>query len=144
MDKEIEIFMRGGQFKKLMDDNAAKLREKYGLKRAEIEILYFLSKSEKSNTSTDIYHQLAMTKGHISQAVFQLVGNGYLIAIPDRKDRRYVHYTLTEKAAQLIREFSEIREKMIQQITAGISEEEMIIFERVAKKMWYNMEKCLE
>ncbi|MDY4692453.1 MAG: MarR family transcriptional regulator, partial [Blautia sp.] len=69
MDGQIESILQGGQFKKLLDEQSAELRRKYDLKKAELEILYFLSRCNGHNTSTDIHYQLTMNRGHISQAV---------------------------------------------------------------------------
>ena len=66
MDTQIDIILQGGQFKKLLEEQSTELREKYNMKRAELEILYFLSKCGTHNTATDIYHQLMMNRGHIS------------------------------------------------------------------------------
>ena len=44
MDKQMESILQGGQFKKLLDVQSAELRQKYDMKKAELEILYFLSK----------------------------------------------------------------------------------------------------
>lgn len=42
MDTQIDIILQGGQFKKLLEEQSVELREKYDMKRAELEILYFL------------------------------------------------------------------------------------------------------
>ena len=51
MDTQIDIILQGGQFKKLLEEQSTELREKYNMKRAELEILYFLSKLEILNYS---------------------------------------------------------------------------------------------
>ena len=144
MEKQIETVLRGGQFKKMMTNQLAGIREKYGLKRVEIEILYFLSRCGEQNTSKDICQYLNMNKGHISQAVESLYEQGYLRATPDTEDRRYIHYTVTEKAKAFSKETSRIWEGMIQKIFEGISEEELAAFKKVAGKIEENMNRMLK
>ena len=112
MDTQIDIILQGGQFKKLLEEQSTELREKYNMKRAELEILYFLSKCGTHNTATDIYHQLMMNRGHISQAVDSLCRKNYLIAIPDKNDRRCIHYEIADFAKELVTEMTNRREAM--------------------------------
>ena len=143
MDEQIELILRGGQFKKLLDERAAVLRKKYNMKKAEVEIVYFLSKSGVQNTSTDIHKYLMMNKGHISQAVDSLCRRNYLTAIPDKEDRRYIHYQLTEDAKEMVEEIVSIRNDITETILVGITEEEIRTFRKVAKKISGNIEKML-
>lgn len=143
MDEQVEIILRGGQFMKLLDEHLRELRQKYDMKRVELEILYFLSKCGENNTSTDIHHQLAMNRGHISQAVDSLCKKHYLVAIPDQNDRRYVHYELTDIAKETVLDISRQHEKMIKEILKGITDEEMQAFKKVAVKIWKNMNALL-
>ena len=143
MDKQMDAILQGGQFKKLLDEQSAELRQKYDMKRAELEILYFLSHSGEHNTSTDIHVQLMMNRGHISQAVDSLCKREYIIAIPDKKDRRYIHYQLLEPAKEIVEELARRREEMNRQILNGISEEELKVFRDVAVKIKNNIEKIL-
>ena len=59
MEVQIESILQSGQFKKLMEEQVAGLRKKYGLKKAEIEILHFLSRCGEHNTSSDTYSTMA-------------------------------------------------------------------------------------
>ncbi|MDY3248814.1 MAG: MarR family winged helix-turn-helix transcriptional regulator [Candidatus Choladocola sp.] len=133
MDTQIDIILQGGQFKKLLEEQSVELRRKYDMKRAELEILYFLSKCGTNNTSTDIHRQLMMNRGHISQAVDNLCRRNYIIAIPDKNDRRYVHYEISDHAQELVREMTDRRESMIQKILEGVSEEKFKIYREVSE-----------
>ena len=143
MDVQIESFLHGGKFKRLQEDRIIELRRKYNMKKAELEVLYFLSRCGTHNTSTDIRYQLMMNKGHISQAVNSLCEKQLLTAEPDQNDRRYVHYKVSESAKEIIAEMTKNREKMNQQILEGISEEELNIFKEVAEKIVRNIEKLI-
>lgn len=143
MDVQMESMMQGGPFKKLLEEQVAEIRRKYDLKKAEIEILYFLSRCDGHNTPTDIHYQLMMNRGHISQAVDSLCHRGYIVVSPDKTDRRYVHYELSDSARKIVDEISRRREAMNAQIFEGISEEEMRIFKEVSGKIKKNIEKLI-
>lgn len=144
MEIQIEAFLRGGQFRSLMELQLSAIKEKYGLKRAELEILYFLSQCGERNTATDIRRYLKMNKGHISQAIEHLCIKDYLIAGKDPADRRYVHYEITNKAGFVIREITNLWKQLTLQIFDGISEEELMLFKKVAYKIGNNMNRLLE
>ena len=116
MDKQMESILQGGQFKKLLDVQSAELRQKYDMKKAELEILYFLSRCGGHNTSKDIHAQLMMNRGHISQAVDSLCRRRYIVAIPDQNDRRYIHYEILDSAKEIVAEMAKRREELNRQI----------------------------
>lgn len=143
MDTQIESFLSGGVFKKLLEEKSIELRQRYDIKKAELEILYFLSNSGKKDTSTDIHHQLLMNRGHISQAVDRLCQRKYIIAVPDEHDHRYVHYKISDSAAAIIADITQSRNEISKKILSGISEEELKIFQEVSGKIRKNMEELL-
>ena len=135
--------LQGGHFKKLLEEQIAELRQKYDMKKAELEILYFLSKCGSHNTSKDIHYQLMMNKGHISQAVDSLCKRHYIIATPDQQDRRYIHYQLSDSAQKIVEEMAKKRLEMDRRIVEGISEEDLEIFRAVSEKIRKNIEKMI-
>ncbi|MCI5868100.1 MAG: MarR family winged helix-turn-helix transcriptional regulator [Dorea sp.] len=143
MDKQMESILQGGQFKKLLDVQSAELRQKYDMKKAELEILYFLSRCGGHNTSKDIHAQLMMNRGHISQAVDSLCRRRYIVAIPDQNDRRYIHYEILDSAKEIVAEMAKRREEMNRQILKGISKEELEIFREVSLKIKNNIEQII-
>lgn len=143
MDTQMEAMLQGGPFKKLLEEQIAELRQKYDMKKAELEILYFLSKCGSYNTSKDIHYQLMMNKGHISQAVDSLCKRHYIIATPDQQDRRYIHYQLSDSAQQIVEEMAKKRLEMDRRIVEGISEEDLEIFRAVSEKIRKNIEKMI-
>ena len=143
MDKQMESILQGGQFKKLLDVQSAELRQKYDMKKAELEILYFLSRCGGHNTSKDIHAQLMMNRGHISQAVDSLCRRRYIVAIPDQNDRRYIHYEILDSAKEIVAEMAKRREEMNRQILKGISKEELEIVREVSLKIKNNIEQII-
>lgn len=143
MDIQVEAILYGGQFKRLLEEQSLELRNKYDMKKAELEILYFLSRCGDRNTSSDIHHQLMMNRGHISQAVDNLCKRKYIIAIPDKNDRRYVHYEILDSAHDILKEVTKRREEMNRRILEGVSEDELRTFREVSSKIRTNIEKMI-
>lgn len=78
LEEQIEAIFRGGQFRQLTELYFAHIKEQYGLKRIEMEILYYLSQGGEHNTSIDVCRRLRANKGHISQAMDSLRKRGLL------------------------------------------------------------------
>ncbi len=144
MDSQMESILQSGSFKKLLDEQILELRQKYDMKKAELEILYFLSRCGGHNTSTDIHYQLMMNRGHISQAVDGLCRRKLITAIPDQEDRRYVHYEVLDSAGEIVAEMTKRREKMNRKILEGISEDELRVFYDVSAKIRKNIEAMIQ
>ena len=144
MDSQMESILQGGTFKKLLDEQILELRQKYDMKKAELEILYFLSRCGGHNTSTDIHYQLMMNRGHISQAVDGLCRRKLITAIPDQEDRRYVHYEVLDSAGEIVAEMTKRREEMNRKILEGISEDELRVFYDVSAKIRKNIEAMIQ
>lgn len=144
MDEQLEMMVKGRQLKHLMEERSTQLRSECGLKRMEVEVLYFLSISGERNTSVDICHYLQANKGHISQTVDSLCKRQYLQAVPDQKDRRYVHYLMTDAAHDIVVRLKEDWQELYDQMFAGVTEDERELYKRISMKIRENMEKMLK
>ena len=135
MERPVEVIFRGGQFKQFTEQELAGLRKEYNLKRIELEVVHFLSICGKYDTVANIHEYLSANKGHISQTVFSLCKRGYVVAEQDKKDRRYVHYSLTKEGEALAGEISEVWDRIRQEMFEGVSEEELECFKRVSARV---------
>lgn len=143
MERPVEVILRGGQFKQFTEQELAALRKKYDLKRIEIEVVYFLSICGECDTAAYIQEYLSANKGHISQTVFHLCERGYITAEQDKKDRRYVHYTLTHEGKKLATEIAGAWQRIHAEMFAGVSEEDLACFKRVSMRIGENINKKL-
>lgn len=143
MDEQIEIALKGGEFKHLLESRFIEIRKKYDLKKVDIEVLFFLSKCEDDNTPTDIYRHLRLNRGHVSQAIDYLCRRNLIVAIPDKDDRRYMHYKISGRAEEIIREIASVRECIDKQIFKGISEEELVLYKQITEKIYFNIREML-
>ena len=131
INDDLNVILKGRKFKKMLDYIYEDLRNKYALRQIEIEIMMYLAK-RPNDSASDIYRNLYMNKGHVSQAMNNLCVKGYLNACVDSKDRRYVSYAITEKGKSMIDETTIIRKSINEQLFQGISEEELRAIERAA------------
>lgn len=143
MEKPVEVILRGGQFKQFTEQEISDLRKKYNLKRLEVEVIHFLSICGSSDTVAYIHEYLNANKGHVSQTVFHLCELGYVFSEQDKKDRRYVHYSLTHEGRRVAGEIESVWKKIREDMYEGISEEELECFKRVSQKIGENINKKL-
>ena len=66
-----------------------------------------------------------------------------IVVMPDEKDRRFVHYLLSDAAQEIVAELVRKRELMNRKILEGISEEELQVFREVSEKIKKNMENMI-
>ena len=144
MERQVEALLRGGQFKQILDNYIKGLREKYGLKRTEIEVLYYLSRDDVNNTAKDITLSLHMNKGHISQTTESLCRKGYVTASKDSNDYRIIHYTITEDAKCMTEEIDTAIDRLYMALFDGISDEDREALRRIAAQMTCNISRMLQ
>ena len=137
-----ELTLRGSMIKKLIERELRDFRESYGLKRIEIEVLYLLANSSK-DTVAEIAAFLDANRGHISQTVESLCQKGYITPVPDRKDRRYIHFELTERGKDLSVPIRERWNALTEDVFRGISPEELEQYKSTSMKIRHNIERLL-
>lgn len=143
MDEQLEVALRGGEFKRLLESQFGEIRKKYALKRVDIEVLYFLSRYGEENTPTDIYRRLKLNRGHVSQAIDNLIRRNLIEAIPDEEDRRYVHYRITKDAAEVVKDVEKVHAQLDKQVFKGVSKEELQLYKKVTEKIFLNIREML-
>lgn len=141
MEDRIEAFLMSSPFKHIITPALTELKENYGLKKVDAEVLYFLSVCNGHDTPTDIYNRLLLNKGHISQAIETLLERGLISAEIDEYDKRSTHYNVTPEASESIHRIEEMLQSMKAQLLKGISEEEYTAFRQVLNKMYQNISR---
>ncbi len=147
MDKKVEldILLRGRKFKRLVDDIYRDFRTRYGLKQAEADVLVFLCQFP-DRTPTEIARELCLNKGHVSVATDGLCKKAYLLASRDGKDRRIVHYTVTDEGMTVNREILKIKDEVNEYLFGELSEEDLnalcAITEKLISKFDELSERC--
>ena len=144
LDQSIQILLHGLHYKKLLEHRINSIQEKYGLRKVDVEVLYYLSHCNGKDTARDIIHEMNLTKGHISQSVDRLGKMGILVQVHDHADRRYVHLTTTEQATAMMEEIQKVWDEFHHAIFEGVTEEEKKVLRQVAQKIRNNLEKELK
>lgn len=140
MDESLEVALKGGMFKRLIESQFSETRQKYNLKKVDLEVLYFLAHNREQDTPTCIYQHLRLNRGHVSQAIDALYRRGLIFATPDSTDRRLTHYAISDSANGIIAEMEKVHEYLDQKIFCGISKEEIEQYKITTQKIMNNIE----
>jgi len=143
VELSLETGLRGGEYRKFREQQFAPVREAFGLKMIEIDILYFLYKHASWDTSSDIREKLKLNKGHISQAIDALTQKQYICVKTDEKDHRYMHYSLTDAAMPAVEQIALIRQEIDGKLLKNISEEDLAVYRKVALQIYRNIKEML-
>lgn len=144
MDERIEVALKGEEFKRLLGNQFIDIKNRYGLKTVDIEILLYLSKCGEENTPSDIYRRIRINKGHISQGIDDLVKKGYIRAFADVDDRRVCHYMITESSDTVIEEIIGIKKNLERKILFGLTDDEVEQYKVMTCRILRNIEAMLQ
>lgn len=74
-----------------------------GLQPVQIEAMHYLQRcNQYSNTPMAVAEYLGLTKGTVSQTLAVLENAGFVVKVPDPKDRRVVHLMLTKEGQAVL------------------------------------------
>ena len=141
MDKQVEAMLRGGKFRKILESCIIVFREKYDLKKTEVEVLYYFANADQKDTAKDVTNYLQMNKGHISTTLDGLCKKQLLVSNQDNIDRRIVHYEATDKAGMIIREIKSVVTQLNKDLFEGVSIEDRKALERIATQIAQNIDR---
>ncbi|MCD8150901.1 MAG: MarR family transcriptional regulator [Clostridiales bacterium] len=141
MTKNEIALLRGGQIKYLLGQQMDSLCKKYHLRMADIEVLFYLKNNPEENTASDIQKSLHINKGYVSQIVKGLCEKGYLTVTADEKDRRYMHYNVTDKTHDITDAHQKIWDTLGTRIFKDVSPEDREVFDRVMVTICKNIDE---
>lgn len=140
VQKPLEVVLRGGEFRKYSDSKFVLLRKQYNMKRAEFEVIYYLSICRDADSLVDISEFLNANKGHISVTVYGLIEKGYISSVQDKNDRRYMHFSLTDKGRNAASDIKNVWKNIQNELYYGLTESEIAEFEVIFRKICKNIE----
>ena len=85
-----------------------------------------------------------LPKGNVSQAVESLIQKGFLMRLPDTKDRRKIHLGFTPQASQLLTEIDRAKNIYQEQLFKEFSLEERIAYDQMNEKILNNVRQGME
>ena len=138
MERLFDVLTVVYKYKKLYEKNCQALMKKYDLKVADIDILYYVSRSGHRDLARDIVDE-GMSKANVSKAVEHLHSKGYVTLQEDGEDRRCIHIKPTESAVPIILEIEVIRSGMAKTLSKGIAPEDREIVTRVMRQLCENI-----
>ena len=144
MNDHFELLIMGQQFKKLYEKCYGHIMQTYGLKKIDIDVLYFLSHSGKQDTAKDIANLIYVSKAHVSKAIENLHQKALIDLIADPSDRRYVHISISGSGQQIVDEIKQIRAKTEKILFDGISLEDRELLLRLSYQIADNIDHTLQ
>ena len=139
MERQVEAMLSGRQFRRSLENYLKGLCDKYGIKRVEAEVLYYLSHAGDDNTAKDIAKSLFMNKGHISQTTDSLKKKGLIETEKDAMDYRIVHYSVTDEAKPLMNEVDDAIDRLYEMLLDGLDEDDRDALARIAASVGSNI-----
>lgn len=144
MNDHFELLIMGQQFKKLYEKCYGHIMQTYGLKKIDIDVLYFLSHCGKQDTAKDIANLIYVSKAHVSKAIENLHQKALIDLIADPSDRRYVHISISGSGQQIVDEIKQIRAKTEKILFDGISPEDRELLLRLSYQIADNIDHALQ
>lgn len=136
------FFENLNQLKKVYVQHMGQICAARNLTMNELEVLLFLHENPSADRSTDIVTYQAATKSQVSMSVNHLEELGLLTKLVDADDRRIVHLRLTEQAMAVVEDAAEQYNRFSKRMLAGVTEEEMMVFWDISRKINENIKNC--
>ena len=120
------------------------LCRRWGLTRSEMDILLYLANNPGFDRAADIVTKRGIAKSHVSMSVADLEERKLLVCRADPRDRRSVRLTLTDGAWEIAREGQAAQRAFFDRIFAGLSPEELALWQAIVGRVCENIEKLEE
>ena len=102
MNSDYDIISLSHEIKRIMEYAYGERMEDFGLRKVEVDILYFIAHAGNKDTARDIIDAQHISKAHISKSVDNLRQKGYILLEEDCSDHRKAHIHITEKGLPLV------------------------------------------
>lgn len=113
--------------------------KQWNITRNELDVMLFLANNPGFDRAADIVSRRGLAKSHVSLSVSNLEARGLLTRHCDPGDRRTVHLKLTEQAVAIAKEGREAQVSYFSRIYAGLSAEEVEIWQNIMLKLVKNI-----
>ncbi|MTK10750.1 MAG: MarR family transcriptional regulator [Clostridiaceae bacterium] len=130
-------FITNNAAKKISDEFNDRLSE-LGITRVQWIALYYLGK-HKSISQIELADQMDIKPSTTARLIDRMERDGFVKRERDINDRRTVNLMITDKGREFREKLFPVGEKMSEDVSKGISEEEIEIFKNVLKKMVDNI-----
>ena len=118
--------------------------EKIDLTNSQASILIYLYKNKEIVNQRDIEKKFDLTNPTVNGILNRLENKDFIRRTISLKDARNKEIHLTEKSISLINEMRKEAKQLEKEMIAGISKEELNIFNDVLRKIFNNMQGGLK
>ncbi len=118
--------------------------KQHGLTLAQSRVLRFLSYSGGTSTQKEIERFLDTSHPTVVGIISRMERGGYLACEKDKNDKRNKIVALTEKARMINKKICEQIEKYENEMTRGLSDEDIELFEKILGVIYKNLEGMSE
>lgn len=118
--------------------------DKYQLTQMEYDILMFLYSNPQYHTAADIVNVRKSTKSHVSTSLKHLEERGLVEKKKSPDNKKYYEIYLLDDAKIIIDEGLVLQEKFRKKMFQGLTDEEMVMWKAIFKKICNNAEACLK
>lgn len=129
-----------GQAKKSYGKALEPVCRRWELTRGEMDVLLFLHNNPAFDRAVDIVHRRGIAKSHVSLSVSALERRGLLVRTFTPEDRRTAHLRLTSAGTAIAREGRDLQEGYLARVFAGITPEELVLWQRLMEQVRKNVE----
>lgn len=127
--------------KQIIDfDEKNSLFEHLTMKKLKVIHYVFVNSARELNLK-EISENSGVTAGAASQTIDFLVKLGFIMRRESEHDRRSIVITLSEKGMEMIKDYKERVQDLVEKMLGGISEEEIDTFYRVLTQLSNNLTK---
>lgn len=123
---------------KMMADEFNERLMKLGVTRVQWIAMYYLLKHDKLNQK-ELGEKMGIKESTVARLIDRMEKEGYIERVKDNEDRRITYIVLTENGKKRIEELLPEGQKMSEDFSEGINDEEIEVFIRVLEKF---MNKC--
>ncbi len=139
---DIDLVLRGRKIKRTVDRIYRELREKYGLKQVEVDVLLYQSMFPEK-VSSEIAKEIYIPKGHVSLAMDGLTKKGYVESERDQNDRRFVRFSITEEGRKIVEVIEKLKNEINAGLLDGLTEEEKKQLANICTKLFDNADAII-
>ncbi len=111
-----------------------------GITSSQCEVLDYLFHTSKEEVNQrDVERNLNLKNPTVTGILKRLDEKGYILCVPNAKDRRKKNIYLTEKAYDIQRRMEADRRKLDRELTRGLTKREVDALRKNLEKLLYNI-----
>lgn len=111
-----------------------------GITSSQCAVLDYLFESRKEEvTQRDIEKGLSLKNPTVTGLLKRLEEKGFILTVPNNKDRRCKNIYLTEKAYDIQKRMEMDRKKLDKMLTLGMNKKEVAALEKMLNRVLYNI-----